>query len=106
MRFRFRNFVVVMITPVAISSIHWKYYIVYAVIAACIPVSVYLFFPETMGRNLEEIELMFKDSPSVWQTVKFARDRKIAMPQEFISEKDAEKKAEHEEARPSESQSA
>ena len=84
-----------MITPVAISSIHYKYYIVYAVVGACIPVSVYYLFPETMGRNLEEIELMFKDSPSVWQTVKFARNRKIAMPQEFISEK--AEKTEHDE---------
>ena len=31
-----RNFVVVMVTPVAISSIGWRYYIVYATIAACI----------------------------------------------------------------------
>lgn len=77
-----------MITPVAINSIGYQYYIVYAVIAACIPVTVYFLFPETMGRNLEEIELLFKESPSVWSTVKFAKTRPIAMPSEFISEKD------------------
>lgn len=76
-----------MVTPVAISSIGYQYYIVYAVIAACIPVSVYFLFPETMGRNLEEIDIMFRDSPSVWATVKFARTRPIAMPQEFKDEK-------------------
>ncbi|KAH7143541.1 general substrate transporter [Dactylonectria macrodidyma] len=85
------NFVVVMITPVAVNTIGWQYYIVFAVISACIPLSVYFFFPETMGRNLEEIELLFKDSPSVWSTVKFAKNRPIAMPQEFL----AKDKAKH-----------
>lgn len=81
------NFVVVMVTPVALNSIHWQYYIVYAVIAACIPVTVYFLFPETMGRNLEEIDLMFRQSPSMWATVKFAKNRPIGMPQEFDTEK-------------------
>ncbi|KAJ3543298.1 hypothetical protein NM208_g3651 [Fusarium decemcellulare] len=82
------NFIVVMVTPVAINTIGWQYYIVFATIAACIPLSVYFLFPETMGRNLEEIELLFKDSPSVWSTVKFAKNRPIAMPQEFVGTKE------------------
>ncbi|KAJ4423149.1 hypothetical protein N0V82_002143 [Gnomoniopsis sp. IMI 355080] len=78
------NFVVVMVTPVAIETIGGKFYIVFACIGACIPLTVYFFFPETMGRNLEEIDLMFKDSPSIWQTVKFAKTRPVGMPQEFV----------------------
>ncbi|KAG9250348.1 general substrate transporter [Emericellopsis atlantica] len=89
------NFVVVMITPVAINNIGYQYYIVYAVIAACIPISVFFFYPETMGRNLEEIDLMFRESPSVFATVRFAKTRPVAMPQEFISEK--AQKPDHEE---------
>ncbi|KAI1341721.1 general substrate transporter [Xylariaceae sp. FL0016] len=77
------NFIVAMVTPVAIDTIGYQYYIVFAVIAACIPVSVYFLFPETMGRNLEEIDLMFKQSPSVWATVQFAKHRPVGMPQEF-----------------------
>lgn len=77
-----------MVTPVAINSIGYQYYIVFAVIAACIPVSVYFLFPETMGRNLEEIDLMFRESPSVWATVKFAKNRPVAMPHEFRDGKD------------------
>jgi len=42
----YRNFVVLMITPVAIETIGYRYYIVYAVIAACIPASIYFFYPE------------------------------------------------------------
>ncbi|KAI1498603.1 general substrate transporter [Biscogniauxia marginata] len=83
------NFIVVMVTPVAINTIGWQYYIVFAVIAACVPLSVYFLFPETMGRNLEEIDLMFKQSPSAWTTVQFAKNRPIGLPQEF------EEKADH-----------
>lgn len=82
-----RNFVVVMITPVAIDTIGWKFYLVFACVGFCIPITVFFFYPETMGRNLEEIDLMFKDSPSIWGTVKFARTRPVAMPQEFIEDK-------------------
>ncbi len=81
-----------MVTPIAIDTIGWRYYIVFAVIAACVPVSVYFLFPETMGRNLEEIDLIFKDSPSVWATVRFAKSRPIGMPHELSHGK---KEAEH-----------
>ncbi|KAK5789447.1 hypothetical protein VI817_008571 [Penicillium citrinum] len=67
------NFVVVMITPVALDTIGWRYYIVYAVISACIPVVVYLFYPETMGRNLEALSQVFRDAPSAWSIVALAK---------------------------------
>lgn len=80
-----------MVTPVALNTIGWQYYIVYAVISACIPVSVYFLYPETMGRNLEEIDMLFRESPSVFATVRFAKNRPVAMPQEFETEKPGEK---------------
>ncbi|KAJ6021538.1 hypothetical protein N7540_007042 [Penicillium herquei] len=67
------NFVVTMITPVAIDTIGYQYYIVFTCIGFCIPFSVYFFYPETMGRTLEEIDLVFRESPSVWATVRFAK---------------------------------
>lgn len=67
------NFVVVMITPVALDTIGYKYYIVYAVISACIPISVYFFYPETMNRNLEALNHVFRDAPSAWDIVSMAR---------------------------------
>ncbi|KAH7040032.1 general substrate transporter [Microdochium trichocladiopsis] len=89
------NFVVIMVTPVAISTIKWQYYIVFAVIAGTVPIAVFLFFPETMGRNLEEIDLLFRDSESIWQTVRLARKRPIAMPQEFARGEGKNGGAEH-----------
>ncbi|KEQ85862.1 putative sugar transporter [Aureobasidium pullulans] len=67
------NFAVAMITPVAINNIGYQYYIVYACIGSCIPVTVYFLYPETKGRSLEELDTIFRDSPSVLGTVKYAK---------------------------------
>lgn len=40
-----------MITPVAISTIGYQYYIVFTVIGFCIPVSVYFLYPEVSIHN-------------------------------------------------------
>ncbi|KAJ6084586.1 MFS sugar transporter [Penicillium sp. IBT 16267x] len=68
------NFVVVMITPVALDTIGYQYYILYAVISACIPISVYMFYPETMNRNLEALNHVFRDAPTTWDIVSMARN--------------------------------
>lgn len=45
-----------MVTPVALCSIGWRYYIVFVAISACVPLIVLPFVPETMNRNLELID--------------------------------------------------
>lgn len=56
------NFLIVEVTPLAITNIGYKYYIAFAIInAAWVPV-IYMFFPETKGRSLEEIDLLFSQS--------------------------------------------
>jgi hypothetical protein len=48
-----------MVTPIMIRDIGWGTYLFFAVInASFIPV-IYLFYPETAGRSLEEIDLIF-----------------------------------------------
>jgi hypothetical protein len=55
------NFMVVQITPVAISAVGYKFYIVFAVLnTAWLPV-IYLFFPETRGLELEDVDGLFMD---------------------------------------------
>jgi hypothetical protein len=66
------NFVVVMITPVALDTIGYQYYIMYAVLSACIPVQVYFFYPETMNWSLEMLNHAFRDASSPWQIVSMA----------------------------------
>lgn len=53
------NFVVVMVTPIMISNIGWATYLVFAIINACFLPVIFLFYPETQGRSLEEIDIIF-----------------------------------------------
>jgi hypothetical protein len=58
--------VTTLVIPSMFSSLQWKTLMVFACFnLACLPL-VYLFFPETKGRTLEEINLLFAaDSPLV-----------------------------------------
>lgn len=47
------------VNPIALDSIAWKYYIVFAVILAVITIVVYFFYPETKGHTLEEMAVVF-----------------------------------------------
>lgn len=53
------NFTVVMITPVMIDHIGWGTYLFFAVMNAIFIPPMYFFYPETAGRSLEEIDLIF-----------------------------------------------
>ncbi|GAB7347789.1 hypothetical protein MBLNU459_g5330t1 [Dothideomycetes sp. NU459] len=53
------NFAVVMFTPVAISNIGWRTYLMFAIFNASFFPIIYFFYPETAGRSLEEIDLIF-----------------------------------------------
>ncbi|KAF2033748.1 general substrate transporter [Setomelanomma holmii] len=53
------NFLVVMITPIMIDHIKWGTYVFFAVVNACFLPFIYIFYPETKQRSLEEIDLIF-----------------------------------------------
>ncbi|KAJ8486897.1 hypothetical protein ONZ51_g4539 [Trametes cubensis] len=53
------NFMVVMVTGPAFNNISWRTYIVFASLNAFIIPIVYLFFPETAGRSLEDMDVVF-----------------------------------------------
>lgn len=67
------NFLVVEVTPVGFDSIAYKYYIVYACTNFFLIVPfIYFFFPETSGRSIEEIDEIFIQSRSWFDTVKIS----------------------------------
>ena len=66
-------FAVVMIAPIAFQNIGWKTYLIFAVCNVAALVVVYLFYPETRNRSLEEIDLIFKASSGPFGAVKEAR---------------------------------
>ncbi|KAK2466122.1 hypothetical protein APHAL10511_001764 [Amanita phalloides] len=53
------NFFVVMIAGPLFANIGWKTYIVFASLNAFIIPVVYLYFPETAGRSLEDMDIIF-----------------------------------------------
>ncbi|KAE8361638.1 hypothetical protein BDV27DRAFT_147647 [Aspergillus caelatus] len=53
------NFTVVMITPVMVEHIGWGTYLFFAAWNAVFIPIIWLFYPETAGRSLEEIDLIF-----------------------------------------------
>ncbi|PLB42219.1 putative MFS monosaccharide transporter [Aspergillus candidus] len=53
------NFTVVMITPVMIAHIGWGTYLFFAAWNAVFIPVIWFFYPETAGRSLEEIDLIF-----------------------------------------------
>lgn len=53
------NFLIVMVTPVMITGIHWGTYLFFAVVNACFLPVIYFYYPETAKRSLEEIDLIF-----------------------------------------------
>lgn len=53
------NFLIVMITPPAFASLGYQTYIMFAVFNAALIPCVFFFFPETKGRTLEELDLVF-----------------------------------------------
>ncbi|GJC81523.1 lactose permease [Colletotrichum liriopes] len=57
---RFAVFFNTYVNPIALDSIGWKYYIVYCVWILVEIATVYMIFPETQGRTLEELSFMFE----------------------------------------------
>jgi len=86
------NFMVVMITPVAFETIGYQTYIIFAVINAFIFPTVYLFFPETRYRSLEEMDMIFKKSTNVFNVVP------ISIKEPFMYDKNGNRKQEYLEA--------
>ncbi|KAH7252787.1 putative MFS sugar transporter [Fusarium tricinctum] len=72
------NFVVAEITPIGLVTLKYKYYIIYATINICLTFPcVYIFFPETSGLQLEEVDAIFTDSSNIFETVSIARQRRL-----------------------------
>jgi sugar porter (SP) family MFS transporter len=54
------NYAVVLVTPIGVENIKWRYYIIYAVLNFCFIPVVSLWYVETAGLSLEEIDAVFQ----------------------------------------------
>ncbi|KAH8666660.1 sugar transporter [Xylariales sp. PMI_506] len=81
------NFLIVMVTPIMIDNISWGTYVFFAAINACFLPIIYFFYPETAGRSLEEIDIIFaKGYVEKISYVKAAQDLPFLSQEEVESE--------------------
>ncbi|KAM4064422.1 major facilitator superfamily protein [Hirsutella rhossiliensis] len=53
------NYMVVQVTPIAIDRIGWRTYVIFAVLNSIWVPIIFLFFPETKGLELEDVDRLF-----------------------------------------------
>jgi hypothetical protein len=56
------NFIVVLVTPVLFTNITWRTYVTFAVTNLCFVPIIWLFYPETGARSLEEVDIVFRSA--------------------------------------------
>ena len=66
------NFGVVFVTPLGIAKLGSQFYIIWTVLNALIVPIIWIFYPETAGRSLEDIDRMFEAHPTVWVFTHFS----------------------------------
>lgn len=65
------NFALGMFTPPALLNIQWRLFIVFGVLCIAAAGWFWLFYPETCGKTLEEVEVLFSpEGPAPWKTRK------------------------------------
>ncbi|KAI0121281.1 general substrate transporter [Xylariales sp. AK1849] len=65
------NFALGMFTPPAFINIKYNIFIVFGVMCVVASAWFFVFYPETCGKTLEEVEIMFgKNGPKPWKTKK------------------------------------
>lgn len=65
------NFALGLFTPPAFVNIQWKIFIIFGVLCIAASGWFWVFYPETCGKTLEEVEVMFSpEGPRPWKTRK------------------------------------
>ncbi|CAG8743390.1 784_t:CDS:10, partial [Racocetra persica] len=58
------NFIIGQVVPTLLDSITWGTYIIFGILGLTMGISILLFFPETKGKTLEEMDDIFGDKKS------------------------------------------
>lgn len=87
------NYIVVQITPIGIANIGWRFYLIWMVFNAAFVPLIWLLYPETANRHLEDIDKVYCDNPGMIFVHQKREVIQIERPQSFI---DAESSHRHE----------
>ena len=69
------NFLIVQVTPIMLDKISWRSYVIFAAINVVIGVTVLLWYPETAGLSLEQVDEVFREGQSMRDVVKISLKR-------------------------------
>lgn len=72
------NFIISLFVPVMLTTITWGTYIFFGCCCAVMAIAVFLFYPETKGRSLEEMDVVFSGRVLTYKDVKAADLKFIA----------------------------
>ncbi|MCJ1321232.1 hypothetical protein MMC15_006576 [Xylographa vitiligo] len=70
------NFMVVEITPIGIQSLGWRFYIIWIIFNFSFLPIIYLFYPETADRTLEDIDRLYRENHNLF----IFRDKEAVAP--------------------------
>lgn len=60
------NFGVVFVTPLGIAKLGSQFYVIWTILNALMVPIIWIFYPETAGRSLEDLDRVFEAYPTVW----------------------------------------
>lgn len=69
------NFVVALFTPAAFKKITWKTNLIFAIFNFLLIIITYFYFPETNGRTLEEIDMLWHSNIPAWKSKNWNLDK-------------------------------
>ncbi|OTB05522.1 hypothetical protein M426DRAFT_72827 [Hypoxylon sp. CI-4A] len=95
------NFIVVEVTPIGIQKLGWQFYIIWTITNAFFLPIIWLFYPETANRTLEDLDAFYRDNPPL-VLHRDADSVIVRRPQRFIEAqgRDIEEAANHLSRRP------
>ncbi|CAK5277861.1 unnamed protein product [Mycena citricolor] len=78
------NYLIVEITPVGISHMGWKFYLIWMMFNALFVPLIWLFYPETANRHLEDIDRLYREHPRMVLVYRNKEAIQLSRPQRFV----------------------